>query len=475
MLSSFSDIEYLASPDIKMENEQDSLHAFSGDDTLEHSDSDAATIDYDDQDKVDDDDSGASNVQSLERKAEKEDVELNLLFDTYEPKVDDGIFSTEPSNPSPVKKARGRARKNSQLNIIDARGKVCNSKMTKSGCGRPRKLKKMEIFTCEKCGESLSGKVALKRHHRDEHRVKKVKSSYIKKKICAMYKRSDGPFTCELCGRIYPQYGELRRHQRRAHEAQRLDNNGERNFLCSTCGKAFLTKDTLTKHNSLHSGRTYPCSHCDQVLSSRASLCIHTKRKHTKVEAHICPICTKTLTHKTTLMQHMAKQHNDPLTDIAYHRCHECDKKYCTPGQLRRHQLAVHTNKRWTCGLCGLVYTYKSGYDKHMRSNHAPPGTKYKCEPCGLEFDKGGGLDHHQRRKCPHRPNRNQQLLDKAHVITLKDPFTMETIVVTQTSSNQSTSVENAAIGNHEDQSISTNINMDLLLIKHPQDIAAIL
>ena len=128
MLSSFSDIEYLASPDRDMENEADNLQTFSGDKTMENSDSHAATVGYDDQ-------------------------------------ADDGILSPALLTPSPVKKARGRPRKNIRLNIIDNGGKVCKNELTKRGRGRPRKKGKltttsktsvppMETFTSNKAQTS---------------------------------------------------------------------------------------------------------------------------------------------------------------------------------------------------------------------------------------------------------------------------------------------------------------------------------
>ena len=137
----------MASSDSDRENEQDSLHAFSGDDTLEHSDSDAASIDYGDQDKVDDDYGSAIKVKILGQIVKKEDVDLDLLSGRYEPKADDGVLSTEPPTPSPAKKARGRPRKKSRLNIIDDRGKVHNNELTKRGRGRPRKVANLKSKT----------------------------------------------------------------------------------------------------------------------------------------------------------------------------------------------------------------------------------------------------------------------------------------------------------------------------------------
>ena len=540
-LLSVSDIETLASPESDMENEQDSLHAFSGDDTLENSDSDSATIDYDDGDD----------------------------------QADDGILNPALSTPSPVKKARGRPRKNIQLNIIDARGKVCNNELSKrsddtlensdsdsantddvddndevkperegkvqsarqtvkkleedvdpdwspvykyktvkkkeqisNNIGensnidqekkkrnrKDRKRPPKEIYTCEKCGESLSGKVALKRHHRDEHTHEYPKQSegpftcdmcgevyeqyndmrrhqrnshqarkelQVEKSRRPYHRRSEGPFTCELCGKVYELYNQMRRHQRRSHQAKRK----ERNFLCDTCGKAFSNSRSLSNHVVMHTGQKFPCLHCHKEMPSAWSLHLHTKRRHTRVEAHICPICNKSVSDRSGLRYHMAKQHGDDSnslgSNISYQHCDQCDKKYCSQSDLKKHQLAVHAGQRWTCGLCGRVYNYKNAYDKHMRSDHAPPGTKFICEPCGLEFDKGGGLEHHQRRRCPHFQNIRQKRFNKAHVIVQTNPATMETTVVTQPSANQSATVPMTETANPANQSLDTDINID--------------
>ena len=489
----FSAAENLSAPFSDFENEPDGLQALSDDDTLENSASDGASNDdvaalNDDvtasNDDVDEDGEVTPEKTLHTRKVRTSRQTAKKLEEDVDPdwspgykfkivKNKDQISNNigENSNIDEEKKKRNQKYKKrppkARYTCAECReslyGKVAFNRHYRAVHGVKKANKSSYIidekrppkacYTCEECGESLYGKVAFNKHHMAIHGVKKVKKSSSKKTTRVYYKRSDGPFTCEICGKVYNYISRLRRHQKRSHRT-----NQDRNFLCDTCGKAFLTADNLKNHVRLHSGQKFPCLHCHQVLNSRLSLYLHTKRRHLMVEAHVCPICNKTVSNKSSLKYHMLGQHGEECAsqyNATYQYCDQCDKKYFSLADLKRHKLAVHDGKRWNCDQCDRVYSYKTAYDRHMRSVHGPPGTRFICEACSVEFVSLNAMSHHQRRRCRLFQTMSQKRYHKAHVIVQTNPLTMETTVVTQQSSNQVPDIKNATKGNHDDQSLA--------------------
>lgn len=55
-----------------------------------------------------------------------------------------------------------------------------------------------------------------------------------------------------------------------------------RNFACSICGKAYVRKDTLQRHQQLECGKEpqFSCPFCDYRAKQKVHCLIHISRKH---------------------------------------------------------------------------------------------------------------------------------------------------------------------------------------------------
>ncbi|MEQ2179410.1 hypothetical protein GOODEAATRI_024645, partial [Goodea atripinnis] len=138
----------------------------------------------------------------------------------------------------------------------------------------------------------------------------------------------DGPTNfCAICGRNFSKNGFIRHMQM---------HRGERNFLCTTCGKAFLSSGELRLHNRSHTGEMpYTCVHCGKGFSSKGHLVVHT-RSHTGERPYLCAECPKRF-----LTLNCLKRHSLSHNGVKPFKCPHCDREFSQQGNMKRH-MATH-------------------------------------------------------------------------------------------------------------------------------------
>ena len=114
---------------------------------------------------------------------------------------------------------------------------------------------------------------------------------------------------------------------------RRMDNEGR--YVCTRCGKSFLSNTALKLHMQLHTG------HYDFYSDT----------------------CKKGFLIKRDYNEHMRAHQG-----LKYH-CDYCSKPLLSQKNLRYH-LSGHTGQyRFTCNVCGKGYNPKIEYEKHVRSH----------------------------------------------------------------------------------------------------------
>ncbi|XP_028255775.1 zinc finger protein 436-like isoform X3 [Parambassis ranga] len=166
--------------------------------------------------------------------------------------------------------------------------------------------KKGRIFTCPQCNKGFLCSYSLKQHE-------------------LLHK---GPSNlCNICGKSLGKAGFKRHIQM---------HRGERNYLCTTCGKSFLSSGELLLHNRSHTGETpYTCLHCGKGFSSKSHLNVHT-RSHTGERPYGCSECPKRFLTLNCLKRHMLSHNGEKPF-----KCPDCAREFSQQGNLKRH-LAVH-------------------------------------------------------------------------------------------------------------------------------------
>ncbi|GLV44435.1 Parkin Interacting Substrate [Carabus blaptoides fortunei] len=98
------------------------------------------------------------------------------------------------------------------------------------------------------------------------------------------------PFVCSYCGKSFTQSGQLRTHVKK-HTSSNGDTN-LRSHQCNICEKLFQTKSILKTHMLIHGEKSFLCSDCGRGFVSLAGLHSHSKT-HTGVKPYPCSVCGK--------------------------------------------------------------------------------------------------------------------------------------------------------------------------------------
>ncbi|XP_069098909.1 zinc finger protein 432-like isoform X2 [Pleurodeles waltl] len=151
----------------------------------------------------------------------------------------------------------------------------------------------------------------------------------------------------------------------------KLNNNGK-SFVCAECEKVFRHKDSLIKHQRIHTGeRPYQCTDCERGFARKESLIIHT-RTHTGERPFTCAECDLSFINKGNLITHQRTHTGDKP-----YKCSECRKCFSVKIGLIRHKLTHTGEKPYKCTECEKCFTQKQNLIKHQRTHS---GEKpYRC------------------------------------------------------------------------------------------------
>lgn len=265
----------------------------------------------------------------------------------------------------------------------------------------------LAFYRCKHCTKCYSTKKSLQRH---------------------MLIHDEKKFACNVCNMKFYRPDRLKSHRDRyGHDEDKkctepqkppddksaiklinswireeLDSDNEgKGFPCETCGKSYVTKKSLHKHNaSVHEARQKEfCAVCKAEKCGCAAggeKITESERKVEKSKPYSCDECNKTFEKESKLEKHLriherAKEQQD--SNFKRFLCHICSKTFRQNTGLMFH-MRTHTGyKPHVCKYCGRGFTSNSNCINHERTHTGD--RPFVCHFCSAAFAKSCTLKAH--------------------------------------------------------------------------------
>ncbi|XP_063234425.1 uncharacterized protein LOC134537668 [Bacillus rossius redtenbacheri] len=212
-------------------------------------------------------------------------------------------------------------------------------------------------FVCNVCKKGFGVESHLKRHLKTHASNPEVPS-------------------CSFCGKRYLNKACLLKHEAQHTSAVSLS--------CKECDERFDSRAAYKKHRLSHPEGQHPCASCQRTFRSAANLGSHVARKHAggggAPEMFACQLCGKQFKQKGNLKVHVdSRCGSEPR-----HVCKVCGKAFMSVGSLTTHFLLHTGEKTFLCRFCGKSFRLKVEMQRHERSH---TGEKpFVCKVCGKAF-----------------------------------------------------------------------------------------
>jgi len=234
-------------------------------------------------------------------------------------------------------------------------------------------------------------------------------------------KKSSKRYTCSSCDATFNSCGARNSHRRKVHErfhlcrdcdlafgsAQKLERHmkthlGVKEFKCETCGKEFMIERNLILHYKLHLGqKDFICSVCNRTYYTKSGLQAHVRQLHApppKSQGELfCKQCLQKCSTRYDLTLHRKKVH---AGDVFAEKCSQCPMSFKTLTELKRHNIAEHSNRPYACPHCPHRSKTKDKLDRHLLC-HSGPRESYQCQHCEKKFVFKNSLKKHlEKGRC---------------------------------------------------------------------------
>lgn len=187
-------------------------------------------------------------------------------------------------------------------------------------------------------------------------------------------------FTCPDCGMAFATKNTLNQHS--------VTHSDVRPYLCDLCGFATKFQSHLIAHKRIHTGEVFNCQFpkCSYFTPKRSQLKAH-MRAHLGIRAHVCEICGKTFIEKSHLVRH-EKLHTDSRL-----QCDKCEYNTTRKDKLKDHMKKHHSGAATpkTAKKAKMISTSKSKQENKLKDSTSKPEESLDMNtPLVVKWDHGG-------------------------------------------------------------------------------------
>ncbi|XP_059192775.1 zinc finger protein ZFP2-like [Centropristis striata] len=309
-----------------------------------------------------------------------------------------------------------------------------------------------QLLSDDRCRLGDSGsttKAEPKQHNATRSHINNVSSPNLSEDNCNTDKEKKS-FKCETCGKDFMNKYRLQRHQKihtggkqyscktcgrdcRDHYRLALhmrSHIAKEPCVCNTCGKTFAKRSLCTKHMRIHTGeKPFPCKICGIAFTRSSNLTTH-MRTHTGEKPYVCNTCEKRFSFRSSWSKHMRIH-----TGEKPFPCKICGILFRRNGNLTTHMRTHTGEKPYVCNTCEKRFSHRSSWSKHMRTH---TGEKpYSCNTCKKGFSCRSSWSKHMRIHTGEKPyscktcgkdfRHNNTLVNHMRTHTGEKPFACNT------------------------------------------------